>query len=234
MVTGNQLNMLLGIVDCLAHKLMTPGQSYDGEEPKRLDGEVKIALETSTIKTLALLDAVIEDAGRWDAKRVLKLERDAERLMRARIAFLKSQKESADHIRRPSFRLGPKLVRVKDGSYAVFLGNLDDGTALVGQGETVEDAFRAFDKICEGKTPDAMAEWLKKQSNKTTGNTQHEKRPLDIGTSDATPDAEIVGKDDTGNCERPGRRRVSDSKQTRQNRKRKGLSDYGSGPQSPS
>lgn len=216
--TNNQVTMLLGIVDCLAHNLRAP-TPYNGTEGTvtayELDKGVKFALETSVIKALTTLDGVIDNCARWDVKSLVRMEKDSEKFLKANIDFVKSQKASSDHVRRPSFRLQPKLVRITDGTFAAFLGDLNSGTALVGQGQTVEDALRAFDDVCNGKQPDQMVEWLAKHEKQNNTKATDEKRPMDSRTIDATPVAEGAGKNDSGNCKRPGSRRVSRAKQAR-------------------
>jgi hypothetical protein len=213
-VTGIQIGNLLNVVDCLANNLRNrPVGINSGAIPmeeSELDKGVKFALETSVIRALTVLDSVVDNAHRWNVDRLDRMERAAEKYIKANVKFLKEQAASAAHIRRPCFRFQPRLVKVTDGSFAAFIGDMDSGQAIVGQGQNIEEALRNFDSVCNGKTPKAMTEWVEQQQQiKNEHNTQ-----VDPGTIDAVIETPSGGKNAGRNRRKSARRRLSGAKQT--------------------
>jgi hypothetical protein len=203
--TGNQISILLDIVGTLTSRLESAEASLsNSSNGGRLDGEAKIAIETTLIKALTALDSIVEQKGRWDVSNLVQLEKDSRNLIKANIKFLKEQAASTAHVRRPSFRFNPRLVRVKSGGFAAIFGD-DLTTAVIGQGDTIEAALRDFDKVCNREF---------KQTQQIQ-NENEQQRKMDAGTIDATPIPPSGGKDGAGDIKSPRRRRVSRAQQTR-------------------
>jgi hypothetical protein len=220
--TGAHLHMLTQVIDLLCHNLRAP--SFDDQgAPVRQDmgGEVKLALESTVIKTCYAIDRIVEETSRFDVTNSINAENKVTEMLQANVNFVNAQTKAAKHILRPCVRFQPKLVKLTDGTFACFLGDLSTGHAIVGQGATPEAALEAFDQVFEGKTPKEMIQWIEQKTSNARYpapeiNDETELDGERIGTDEepAKP-----GKDGPGNCLGPAANPGVSGKKARKNKR---------------
>lgn len=218
-VTGSHLHMLLNVIDSLCHNLRAP--SFDDQSAPiihKLDGGVKMAVESTIIQACNAIDRIMEETARFSAKYAQHAEKKVLESIQANLDSLEAQAKAAAHIIRPCVRFQPRLVRVTDGTFACYLGDVENGTAIVGQGSSPEAALEAFDQVFLGRMPESMKQWAESKTNQDKTIPPEEQnakqeRPMDTGTGDKTSATPSAGRNGPLNCKGVRRRRVSRAKQ---------------------
>jgi hypothetical protein len=149
-VTEVHVDICLSIVATLQPYLLPlPRDPHTSipEPAQRLDGEVAIAAESTFIKVLSRIDALLADETRWTLAPHKELYDAINRNYTQQFEFLKAQTRASNSISRPMFLMKPELVQLGDGSFAAYIGDVTTpGCGLVGRGSTPAEAFGDFDQ----------------------------------------------------------------------------------------
>jgi hypothetical protein len=162
MVTGHQLANLINAGGFLLRSIEGQAESMFSEgSVSALDGGAKMAAEAAFVKVCQGIENILDDKWRWktterDALLVASLD-----MVKQNTEFLRTQTAAAAMVLRPSFRFHPSLAKLAGGmGWAVILGNPDEpDTAIIGIGETPEDAYAAFDNVFAGTANEKMKQW---------------------------------------------------------------------------
>lgn len=148
-VTEAHIDNCLSIVATLLPFLMPLPrdlQSAIPEPPQRLDGEVAIAAESTFIRVLSRIDALLADDNRWTLAPHKELYDSIHKNYAQQFEFLKAQTMASNSISRPMFLMKPELVQIQDRSFIAYWGDVSTpGCGLVGRGATPAEAFTDFD-----------------------------------------------------------------------------------------
>jgi hypothetical protein len=160
--TQLQVSTLLNIAGTMMGALLVPHHNFEPHHRRpELDGGCQSAAEMTFIECCNALTEIIRDKSRWSLEVTKVLELQAVKINQTHIEVLQAQKKSIDGFSTPSYRFKPTLVRLSDGMYAAFLGDLaSPETSLVGIGKTAEAAFKAFDMLFSGQVPNDMVDYL--------------------------------------------------------------------------
>lgn len=173
--TSVQVSNLLNIAGTMMAALLAPNHNIvePHHSKPELDGGCKSAAEMTFIECCNALTDIVRDKTRWNLTLQRALEIQTLKINQAHIEVLAAQKQSIESLAKPSSRFHPSLVRMTDGMYAAYLGDIDNPeTALVGIGRTAELAFEAFDSLFAGQVPSDMLEWLHTQKQKLKQNNE--------------------------------------------------------------
>lgn len=164
-ITNFQINTLLNVAGLLANVLTNPMREFEGVPSPALDGGIKTSAEASFINACNRIDEIVSDPARWTFKMQEHLEYKLGEIYSREIQLKEAQLKSVNEVNSPHFLYKPTLVRLKDGTYAAILGDLNDvDNSLVGVGLTPADAMKSFDEAFNGQPDQAMIDWLEKQS----------------------------------------------------------------------
>lgn len=165
-ITNFQINTLLNVAGLLANVITNPMREFEGVPSPALDGGIKTSAEASFINVCNRIDELVSDPARWTFKMQEHLEYKLGEIYAREIQLKEAQLKSVNEVNSPHFLYKPTLVRLKDGTYAAILGDLNDvDNSLVGVGLTPDEAMKAFDAAFVGAPSQAMAEWLEKQQS---------------------------------------------------------------------
>lgn len=145
-ITHVQVSTLLNTIATMQHGLREwPTEPNGVPSSSRLDGEGRLALETSLIKACERLDSVLADNARWGIDKLLDIETKLDDTLRNQNAFFDAQRKAADETRRPSHILKPDLMKTPHG-WCAFYGDLsNDASLITGIGESPAEAMASFD-----------------------------------------------------------------------------------------
>lgn len=160
--TQLQINSLLNIAGTMMGALLVPHHNFEPHHRRpELDGGCQSAAEMTFIECCNALTDIIRDKSRWSLEVTKVLELQAVKINQTHIEVLQAQKRSIEAFNTPSYRFKPSLVRLQDGMYCAYLGDLENPEqSLVGIGKTADEAFRAFDMLFFGQVPNAMVDYL--------------------------------------------------------------------------
>lgn len=139
-VNWHQVDLLLMVLNNLQQFLVAT-DARDGVELPEMDGGVVSAAFATFAKATDRLDAILDDASRWDIKEINALHDSLIATQTAQQTFLAAQAKSANEILRPSFQCRPVLYASGDKFLAVW----GDNPAIVGIGVTPASAMDDFD-----------------------------------------------------------------------------------------
>lgn len=152
-LTDRQIGPLLAVLRELAPFLLEPTRE-PGSTPTadKLDGGVESAAATTFIRACARLDVLIDDAPRWELKTHNTLIAEMVKTQKAQRRFIEVQRISSETLQAPHYLLRPTLA-ITGGRYVAYWGSLAEaGQAVVGQGDTPEEALLDFDDAFQ-RTP---------------------------------------------------------------------------------
>lgn len=176
-ITNFQINTLLNVAGLLANVLTNPMREYEGVPSPALDGGIKTSAEAVFINTCNRIDELVSDPARWTFKFQEHLEYKLGEIYTRELQLKDAQLKSANEVNSPHFLYKPTLVRLKDGTYAAILGDLNDvENSLVGVGITPEEAMKAFDEAFVGTPSQSMVAWLEKQEKEQGASNPKSKR----------------------------------------------------------
>lgn len=193
--TAMQINNLLGIVNTMASALLSPRIDLDNphHDKPELDGGCQSAVGMVLIDSCNRLSDILRDKSRWELTITSALELQALRINQKNIEVLEEKKKAVAWLNTPSYKLKPELLRIQDGKFAVYIGDINEpNKSLIGIGSTPEKAFAAFDELFAGRIPQDMVEYLiekDEQINQAKQNQQSD--AVDSGRTDSPSDASI-------------------------------------------
>ncbi len=168
-IVQRQVSTLLDIVSTLRHNVEETGAPIPNRP--ELDGGVKAAIDTTIIQACSRLDEMLKHKENWENDAQDEMMRAITRTHEAQQDFLKSQKEAADLVKRPSFQMRPTLVSTGNEFLAVYGDPRIAGQAIIGRGETPEAALQDFDLAFKRVPKDQLI----LQTEKKTKNRKNEK-----------------------------------------------------------
>jgi hypothetical protein len=159
--TQNQTNVLLSVCETMMGYLQTNSRETENIPGMRpLPGESRLAVEATLIKACERLDLILDDSSRWGTDFQIALEatfvenaRFARDVAAAQTKAFQSEAEKAEaqkraalEVQSPHFLYRPALVKLDDGQWAAYLGELGSlEPGVVGVGADPAAASRAFD-----------------------------------------------------------------------------------------
>lgn len=145
-VSNIQIGTVLDILTALQPYLILPPREIDGNLPRSLDGGAGAGATATFLKACARLDSMLDDTTRWSLALHDYQSTLINDMYERQTEFLDAQIESAKEVQRPSFQLRPMLA-VGSNKFLAIWGNPEHpGSALIGIGDTPDEALRDFDK----------------------------------------------------------------------------------------
>lgn len=145
-LTDRMIGPLLAIIRELAPFLLEPTRE-PGSVPTsdKLDGGVESAAAATFLRVCVRLDSLVDDGSRWTLKSHNTLVAELIKTQKAQQKFIEVQQQSSEMLQLPHYLLRPTLA-VSGGRYVAWWGNINiAGEAVVGQGDTPNDALADFD-----------------------------------------------------------------------------------------
>lgn len=166
-----------------------PAEKYQPKCP-----EAHIALENTLRTACDRLEKILQDESRWSTKFQEETETHFREAAQLSKETLTHQRNAAHEITTPHFRYRPTLLRLTDGSWCAFLGNIEQmDQGIIGIGVTAQDAIDAFDDSFVGITNPKVLEWLsKRQYNLETNQTDE---PFPTQNNEQAPKTLDPGRD---------------------------------------
>jgi hypothetical protein len=128
------------------------------------------------------------------------------------MVYLDEQAKFAAEMNTPHFRFKPSLMRLRDGRMLAIIGNVDDlDNAIVGVGNSAEEALKLFDETFTYGVPLHVAKYLAERETdleegkkpqpfpKTDTSKNETKSPVAEHRSNPTPKAPRRRKNKSGN-----------------------------------
>jgi hypothetical protein len=196
LTTSQQVNTLLGVASHFWAMLNAP-QMPDDTLPRvgTVQGESRLAAETTFIKTCEALQLILDEKPRWDFSFQQSLEKDYAEAMSLNKDFLVAQRHAARENASPHNRRSPVLHKLTDGTWMAILGNLMDmENAIIGVGKCPQEALEAFDLMFNGEVPDSVTEFI----NKYTYETNEQNQNMDGSGNQQTQNPPSPGQDSEG------------------------------------
>lgn len=145
-ITDRQLGPILAVIRELQPYLLEDVVEPGGTPKDRsVDGGVESAAATTFLKACARMDSILDDESRWSMKTHNTLVAEMVKTQRAQQKFIEVQQQSSENLQAPHFLLRPTLA-ITAGRYIAWWGDIHTaGGAIIGQGDTPNDAFADFD-----------------------------------------------------------------------------------------
>jgi hypothetical protein len=143
----------------IADKMHNP----DGEERSggKSDGGALMAVENTVVNICNRFDTMLAEESRWTLASHTSLEESFKQVYTEHARMLAEQANAYAEINSPHSRMKPTLLKISEGSWVAFLGDLNDiNNAIVGAGACPADAIMAFDAMFEGKVTEELKAWL--------------------------------------------------------------------------
>ena len=159
-ITQVHFSMLLSTVNMVLNGLREiPTEENGVPDTSRLDGEERIALSATLIKTLDRIDEILLDKDRWSLDRVLDIEQKLNETLNAQTAFFRAQSLTSEEQRRPYFILRPELKKTVQGWIAYYGDPAEIDSLICGAGDSPAEAMENFDRAYyRHLTPEEKAE----------------------------------------------------------------------------
>jgi len=162
LTTSTQINTLLGVCGMFYSMLNAP-QNPDDTLPKpgTVQGEARLAAETTFVKACEAMQGILDDKQRWDFSFQMDIEKHFREATELNREFLMAQRDAAEENASPHFRWQPKLLRLTDGRWLAFLGSLEQmDQGVLGIGESPAEALYAFDAMFNGVVPESVTKFI--------------------------------------------------------------------------
>jgi hypothetical protein len=162
--------MLLSVCGNLSGVLFSDDVEHENIPGQRsIDGEAHLAATNTFIKACEKIDSILDDPKRWGIDFQLALEKQYNEVhvnqqenLKTQIAESEQRRITAAAIVLPHFRYRPALVRLEEGGWAAFLGDVNDlDSGILGLGDNPEAALASFDRAFVGEMTDEVKAWLK-------------------------------------------------------------------------
>lgn len=180
-VTRYQLDSLMQVLgmssSVLAHFLrMDP--STDKLTP--CETEARISIENTVRSACERLDSIMKEDSRWSMDFQLEAEKKFSEAQVLNNQLLEKQRDAAAEISSPHFRYRPTMLRLVDGSWCAFLGNIDFmEQGVVGVGSSPAEAIEAFDDAWHGVANEKVLAWAKQREKHLETGTPLGPFPID-------------------------------------------------------
>lgn len=142
-----QLNSLLNAFS-MTSSFLLHARDLEENTPEggKLDGGAKAAVEATVIGICTRLDALIADPSRWNMECQNDLESSLIAAYKQNVETGKQQAAAFADSQLPHHTFTPQFAKLTTGAWVAYYGDLADlDNAIVGVGETPEQAVRAFD-----------------------------------------------------------------------------------------
>ncbi len=142
-----QIHNVLSVMQALGPFVLNATfRDFEGETQKtQMSGESQIAANATFIHCCTCLDQILQDSSRWSLAAHDALYKSMEEVNEAQKKFLEAQRIASEVVQRPSFQLRPKIVMTMHTFFAYWGDPMTAGAAIVGQGNTPEEALQSFD-----------------------------------------------------------------------------------------
>jgi len=125
------------------------------------DGGARMAIENTVINVCSRLDTMLAEEPRWSLANHESLEDAFKQVYTQHARMLAEQANAYAEINSPHHNLKPTLVKIPEGSWVAFLGDLSHiEDAIVGVGSCPAHAIEAFDAMFAGEVPENLQAWL--------------------------------------------------------------------------
>lgn len=141
-----QIGTVLDILSALQPYLLLPPREMEGVLPRSLDGGAGAGATATFLKACSRLDSMLDDSTRWSLSSHDYQSSLISEMYERQTEFFEAQIEASKEVQRPSFQLRP-ILAVGSGKFLAIWGNPERlGSALIGIGDTPDEALRDFDK----------------------------------------------------------------------------------------
>lgn len=223
--TRNQVGVLLAIVNSMTGFISRdPREAENIPGSKAISGEAKAAAEVTLMAACAQLDRILEDERRWGIDYQLSLEKlfntnsalarelaeKQKALLESELSRAKAQERAAREAASPHFQYRPSLIKLTDGTWAAFLGDLSNlDNSIAGVGASPTEALASFDLAFGEPMTEATLQILQRRKRELTQqhsqaeHTKHEYK-LDRERQENPGDDVTPGAEPFGDSETPG------------------------------
>lgn len=160
--TQQQVGTILSAMHLLRSFLLVDAQEF--ETPPRLNGEASLAANASFINACARLDKVLLDDARWAEPPYTKIHESLIDLHKAQQKHVEAQTALLENHRRPSHVFKPQFIAL-DTHFLCYWGDIQTGNAIIGRGDTPEQALVDFDNAFR-RTPQETLEKIQQNRPK--------------------------------------------------------------------
>lgn len=145
-ITDFQLGPILAILRELQPFILEPVLEQGGTPTDpAIDGGVKSSAASTFIRACSRIDSILGDEARWTLKSRDTLVQELIKTQKAQRKFIEVQEQSSLMLQAPHYVLRPTLA-ITGGRYVAYFGSLTEaGQAIVGQGDTPNEALDDFD-----------------------------------------------------------------------------------------
>jgi hypothetical protein len=164
-VTRYQLDSLMQVLgmssSALAHFLRVDPNT---DKLTACETEARISIENTVRSACERMDTILREESRWSMDFQIEAEKKFSEAQVLNNQLLQKQRDAAEEITSPHFRYRPTMLRLVDGSWCAFLGNIDFmEQGVVGVGESPAEAIAAFDDVWHGVTNEKVLAWAKQR-----------------------------------------------------------------------
>jgi hypothetical protein len=164
-VTRYQLDSLMQVLgmssSALAHFLRIDPNT---DKLTACETEARISIENTVRSACERMDTILREESRWSMDFQLDAEKKFSEAQVLNNQLLQKQRDAAAEITSPHFRYRPTMLRLVDGSWCAFLGNIDFmEQGVVGVGDSPAEAIEAFDDAWHGVTNEKVLAWAKQR-----------------------------------------------------------------------
>jgi len=209
-ITQAQVTHLLNIFIPACNFLLAD-KMHEADAPGgKNDGGARTAIENTVINVCNRFDILLAEEPRWSLANHASLEDAFKQVYSAHARMVTEQANAYAEINSPHHKLKPTLVKIPDGSWVAFLGDLNDiNNAIVGVGDCPANAIEAFDAMFAGEVPEKLRKWLASRGvtldNKTEQQQSNEQtQSVDITRLEGPETTPGVRKVKPRNRQRPG------------------------------
>lgn len=161
-VTLQQIGICMGVVNGLSQYIQAAVIHGEGmgtttevlPRKKLVDPEAEMSAVSTLIRACNRIDAILDDEERWKVGEAQTLELALIEKERQNALMYQANADAMRNALRPSTKLSAKIRVLANGQVIAFVGDPERGNAIVGIGETAEEALRDFDtKAGAGPAP---------------------------------------------------------------------------------
>ena len=144
-LTDMQVNTVLSVLNSLQPYLLLTQREIDTGMKPELDGGVPCAALSTFVTACSRLDALLNDASRWDGLATGNLMTAMTEHYDSATKFNDSQTATHAELHRPSRRLQPRFTTIGQEFIAVWGDAQLPGGQILGRGKTPAEALLDFD-----------------------------------------------------------------------------------------
>jgi hypothetical protein len=146
LITEHQIGALLSVMHCLkSYLILTPEE--DALSPNSVQRRAHSSAAATFSQTCKTLDGILTQKKRWNTATHDMIYENVDKIQKAHLDLLKSQRDATKSTERPSRCWAPEIRIIDGGGFIAFYGDITQpGRAIIGQGRTPAEAMASFDQ----------------------------------------------------------------------------------------